>query len=136
MYFSGDILPQDYKQAKRWSKLAAEQGDSGAQLLLGIMYYEGKGTVQDFKESARFIKLASEQGDSEAQMVLGSLYADGVGVPEDLIYAHMGSNIAGSNGQSKGIENRDAVANKMTKKQVIKAQKLAKECVAKKYKSC
>tara|TARA_B100000686_G_scaffold125141_1_gene132594 strand:- start:939 stop:1187 length:249 start_codon:yes stop_codon:yes gene_type:complete len=34
---------KDYKEAAKWYRLSAEQGDEAAQYNLGQMYYEGKG---------------------------------------------------------------------------------------------
>jgi len=46
-------------------------------------------------------------------------------------------NIAASSGNSKNAaHNRDIVAEKMTPAQIAEAQKLACECVLKKYKGC
>ena len=38
--------------------------------------------------------------------------------------------------QNKSLQNRDDVAKKMTPSQIAEAQKLARECVRKKYKGC
>ena len=47
MYGGGRGVPQDYKTAVKWFKLAAEQGYIFAQLSLGLMYEMGKGVIQD-----------------------------------------------------------------------------------------
>ncbi len=36
-------VPQDYAEAVKWYRLAAEQGDAGAQFSLGLMYASGRG---------------------------------------------------------------------------------------------
>ena len=41
MYRNGEGVPQDYKEAVKWYRLAAEQGDAIAQTNLGIMYEYG-----------------------------------------------------------------------------------------------
>ena len=48
----------------------------------------------------------------------------------------MWANIASSNGDEKGGRLRDTVAKQMTTSQIETAQKLARECVRKKYKDC
>ena len=48
----------------------------------------------------------------------------------------MWANLAGINGDEIAIKNRDIVASKMTAQQIAEAQKLAKECLAKKFKNC
>jgi hypothetical protein len=64
------------------------------------------------------------------------MYGQGKGVLEDSVYAHMWGNIASSNGNKNGGELRDLVATKMTPADISTAQKLARECVRKKYKGC
>jgi len=45
-------------------------------------------------------------------------------------------NISASNGDKSAVKNRDIVAKKMTPADISTAQKLARECVEKKYKGC
>mgnify|MGYP003655751133 CR=1 len=52
------------------------------------------------------------------------------------VYAHMWLNIAASSGNKGSVKNRDIVAGWMTPSQLETAQKLARECVRKKYKGC
>jgi TPR repeat protein len=79
----GRGVPQDFKEALRWFRLAAEQGDPAAQFNLGLMYDEGTGIPQDFKEAARWYRRAAEQGDADARFNLGFMYSKGEGVPQD-----------------------------------------------------
>jgi len=64
------------------------------------------------------------------------MYGNGTGVIQDNVYAHMWWNIAASSGDKDASENRDIVANRMTPSQIETAQRLARECVRKKYKGC
>jgi uncharacterized protein len=57
-------------------------------------------------------------------------------VIQDNVYAHMWFNIAASNGNKDAVKNRDIAAKRMTSSQMAEAQKLARACVAKKYKGC
>jgi hypothetical protein len=45
-------------------------------------------------------------------------------------------NIAASSGDEMAVKNRGIVAKQMTPAQIAEAQKLARECVRKKYKGC
>ena len=47
--------------------MAAEQGDSDCQTILGNMYREGEGVKRDYAEAAKWYQLAAAQGDEEAQ---------------------------------------------------------------------
>lgn len=40
MYKFGEGVPQDYVEAVKWFRMAAEQGYAGAQHNLGVMYKE------------------------------------------------------------------------------------------------
>jgi TPR repeat protein len=100
------------------------------------MYDQGKGVLQDYKTAVKWYTLAAEQGYASAQTNLGVSYSVGEGVPQDYVYSHMWGNISSSNGNENGGKLRDHVAEQMTPSQIEKAQKLARECVAKNYKGC
>ena len=136
MYHNGWGVPQDYKEAVNWYRLAAEQGNAAAQYNLGLLYEKGKGVPQDDKEAVRLYRLAAEQGYADAQGNLGVMYVFGKGVTKDFVYAHMWGNIALMNGNERGELVRGHVAEKMTSSQIEEAQRLARECVKKKYKGC
>lgn len=81
-------LPQDYAEAARWYRLAAEQGHAVAQYGLGMMYSNGVGVPEDDVEAVRWYRLAAEQGYAGAQASLGFHYATGDGVPQDYVQTH------------------------------------------------
>ena len=47
MYGKGNGVPQDYKAAAKWWRLAAEQGFAMAESNLEVMYQAGTGVIQD-----------------------------------------------------------------------------------------
>ena len=53
MYANGKGVPQDYAEAVKWYRRAAEQGDAYAQNNLGLMYANGKGVPQDYAEAVK-----------------------------------------------------------------------------------
>ncbi len=65
-------MPQDYAEAAKWYRLAADQGDTGGQYNLGLMYARGQGVPQDDTEAVKWYRLATEQGFAEAQYYLGA----------------------------------------------------------------
>ena len=113
MYGNGKGVPKDYETAVKWYRLAAKQGHASAQFNLGVMYGKGQGVSQDYKTALKWYRLASEQGDT-----------------------HMWVNIAASIGGKDSDRVSDFVEKKMTPAQIAEAQKLARECVRKKYKGC
>jgi len=136
IYGNGQGVPQDYKTAVKWYRLAAEQGDADAQYDLGVMYDNGQGVPQDYKTAVKWYSLAAKQGNAFAQGNLGVMYGLGKGVIQDIVYAHMWGNLGASNGNENGGKLRDFVAKRMTPSQLETAQKLARECIRKKYKGC
>ena len=67
MYEHGEGVRQDYAEAVRWYRKAAEQEYAEAQNNLGVMYAEGRGVRQDYAEAVRWYRKAAEQEDAESQ---------------------------------------------------------------------
>ena len=131
MYDKGQGVVQNYAEALRWYRLAADQGQASAQANLGVMYGYGQGVVQNYAEALRWFSLAADQGHAIAQADLGVMYAKGQGVAWDLISAHMWLNIAAASGNKTAERFRDIVAKGMTPTDISKAQKLAREWMEK-----
>ncbi len=51
MYDKGEGVPQNYKTAVKWYRLAAEQGDAEVQ---GWMYAKGQGVPQNYKTAVKW----------------------------------------------------------------------------------
>ena len=66
-------MTQDFIEAVKWFRLAADQGHADAQTNLGICYAKGEGVTQDFTEAVRWFGLAADQGHTEAKKILASL---------------------------------------------------------------
>ena len=127
IFGEGRGVPQDYVEAIKWYRLAAEHGDAGAQLRLGSMYANGQGVPQDYAEAARWYSEAAEQGNALAQVNLGGMYAHGQGVKADKVLAHMWYNLASAAGQSDASKYRNTVAESMKPEEIAEAQRLARE---------
>ncbi len=65
-YLLGKSDEKDEKEAVKWFKEAAEQGDTISQLELGECYLFGKGVEKDEKEAVKWFKEAAEQGHGTA----------------------------------------------------------------------
>ena len=117
-YRFGEGVPQDYAEAVKWYRRAAEQGEASAQnnlqavpwyrraaeqphavaqYSLGVYHY-GQGIPQDYAEAMKWYRRAAEQSHAEAQYSLGFMYSSGEGVPQDYTLAHMWFNLAGASG--------------------------------------
>lgn len=67
-YSKGDGVPQNYSEAAKWYRLAAEQGHAAAQCNLGLYYLYGWGVYKDRQEAVRWLRQARSL--PEAQLVL------------------------------------------------------------------
>jgi hypothetical protein len=75
---------ENFDEATRWFRKAAELGFPGAQLMLGSAYDYGKGVEKDSIEAVHWYRLAAEQGDATAQSALAANYLLGEGVEKDI----------------------------------------------------
>ena len=83
-YYNGLGVRQDYCEAMKWFRLAADQGFASAQSGLGVGYALGHGMPQDHAEAVRWFRMAADQGDAFGQFNLGRAYYKGQGVPLDI----------------------------------------------------
>ena len=81
------IVPQDYADAVKWYRSAAEQGCAEAQFNLGNCYEFGKGVTNDDTEAAKWYRKAAEQNNAQAQYYLGNCYRNGKGVAKNEVEA-------------------------------------------------
>ena len=68
MYRKGEKVAQDYQEAVKWFKKAAEHGYAGGgiQIVLATMYHEGKGVLKDNVMAYMWLNLAVSQGNKLA----------------------------------------------------------------------
>jgi TPR repeat protein len=76
-------VTQDVAQARRWFRLAADQGFAIAQYNLGVMCMNGQGAPVDYAEALRWFLAAAEQQNASAQFSVGVFYERGRGVGQD-----------------------------------------------------
>ncbi len=93
---------QDYDEAIKWFRKAAERGDAKGQNVLGVMYENGQGVPQDYAEAIKWFRKAAEQGDANGQNNLGIMYENGHGVPEDYAEAVRWYRKAAEQGDANG----------------------------------
>ena len=90
-------------------------------------YYKGLRAY----ESGNFLAAAEEwylsglRGDVASLYRLGQLYERGLGASQNFVEAHRWYNLAASQGHSEAQEARDALATRLTAKQLAEAQELA-----------
>ena len=66
MYAKGNGVPQNYTEAAKWYRKAAELGDVEAQLYVGRMYANGQGVPQDYALAHMWFNLAASRGEPGA----------------------------------------------------------------------
>ena len=66
MYENGRGVLQDYAEAVRWYRLAADQGNANAQSNLGIIYEYGNSVLQDNVMAQMWYNIASANGHGKA----------------------------------------------------------------------
>ena len=81
-YYGRNGKPEDYSEAVKWYRKAAELGSADGQFNLGYMYENGEGVEKDYSESAKWYRKAAEQGHADGQFNLGCMYINGNGVPQ------------------------------------------------------
>lgn len=107
----------------------AKRGDTVAEVLLARLYSTGQGVPQNYYEAAKWFYRAADQGNGGAQYALGMLYNKGEGVRRDYVLSYMWLNLSAA--QAVGddrdfkVRMRDAIATKMTPRQVQIAQEMA-----------
>src|SRR3990170_1139826 len=118
----GTGISQDYAEAAKWLRKAAEQDNAKAQSSLGELYAKGNGVPQDYTEAAKWYRKAAEQGNPDAEIKLALAYEEGRGVPQDYVQALMWANVATAaskgDGQETDAKIRDSIAAKRTPKQI------------------
>ena len=66
MYYEGQSVRQDYKEAVKWYRKSAEQGYAGAQSNLGAMYETGQGVPKNYAMAHMFYNIAAESSHKGA----------------------------------------------------------------------
>lgn len=84
-FYLGLGVVQDYGQALKWFRKAANEGSSEAKNAIGDCYYNGTGLDQDIEEAVKWYKEAAEEGSVTALTNIGECYCDGKGVPKDAV---------------------------------------------------
>lgn len=87
MYKDGQGVEQNYTEAMKWFKLAADQGDTDAQFSIGLLYFMGEGLQQNYALAAQWFQKAADQGHIDAMVNTGGTYKDGKGVAKDKVKA-------------------------------------------------
>ena len=139
------LMPAFSQSTAEW-KWKALQGDSEAQVLMGMAYQMGdaEGYGQNYFEAVKWYRMAAEMGNTAGQFNLGQMYFHGRGVSINRVQAHKWCNLSASvrdnryEDDHKGgsvmsetlkssIECRESAASGMSIEEINEAQRLAAE---------
>ena len=84
LYYWGQGVLEDRKEAFRWAVLAARQGMVPAQHILGLMYEEAEGVDQDLIQALHWYGQAAGQGFPASQYRLALMLEEGRGIDKNL----------------------------------------------------
>ena len=103
LYARGDgLVAQDYAEAFRLARMAAEQGLVGAMVNLGRFYMQGLGVERSDSEAEHWLTLAADH-DVRALTALGELYAV-YGDNRDMARAREYMSLAASRGEPRAAD--------------------------------
>ena len=74
----------EYRTAVEHLRIAADQGNTDAQVFLGICYNKGQGVSFSQREAVNWWRKAAEKGNVDAQVLLATSYELGEGVEENI----------------------------------------------------
>jgi TPR repeat protein len=79
MYKLGEGTAKNLEKSFEYYEKAANQGNAGAQFILGVMYYFGEETAKNMKKAFEYYEKAANQGHADAQNNLAEMYKLGEG---------------------------------------------------------
>jgi hypothetical protein len=76
-------ITKNYQLAVKMYRMAAEEGNSEAEIKLAGMYANGLGVKQDYVQAAQWATKSAKQGNAIAEFEMGGLYLAGHGMEKD-----------------------------------------------------
>lgn len=127
MYIRGEVIPQNFLEAKKWLILAADQGEREAQNDLAYLYYNGLGGERDYHKALQLYEKSALQGDPMAQANTGLMYASGTGTDTDKARGYAWYSLAASQGNTMAAINRNTLMVDMSWEELNQAQAISLE---------
>jgi TPR repeat protein len=88
LYAEGYSVDKNVREAVKWWKKAAAQGNPEAEYELGIAHHEGLGGLaKSDKKALEWFRKAAEHGEPRAELNVGIAYYNGIGVEKDVTEA-------------------------------------------------
>jgi len=87
MYFRGQSVPTNFKEAARWIRKAADWDHGKAMFELAQLYTSGQGVGKDAGKAAKLFFRAADKGVIESYYDLARIHDGGLGVAKDPVAA-------------------------------------------------
>jgi TPR repeat protein len=87
MHEKGEDLGQDYLEAAKWYRRAAEEGDAPSRVRLANILVQHLGRAADYEEARHWCEEAAKQDYSPGAFCVGLLWERGLGVAQDFAQA-------------------------------------------------
>jgi uncharacterized protein len=117
-------VKQDFAEAVRWYRQAADKGHPGAQFTLGNLYELGQGVATNMTQAAEWYRKAAEQKNAEAEYAVGLCYADGDGLPADPVEAYKWISLAAAHGHQLAAGFKPTLEKRLTTEQKAKGKQM------------
>ena len=117
----------DYTMSLLEARTGAEANERSAAFRLAQLLGLGLGCAQDYEQAVHWYRVAAELGHAQAQCNLGFMYGTGRGVPQDYVRSYAWYNLSAASGEDTARRNRDAVAQRMSPRQLERAQDMSSE---------
>ena len=101
-------MKKNLREAAKWFRMAAEQGETDAQVKMAVMCSRGEGVEKDLEASVRWWRMAAEQQNPVAAFKLGLALWEGEGVGKSAIEAHAWIQFAVARGEEEEFLARGA----------------------------
>lgn len=129
-------LAGDFTAARIIWSAGAAQDDDLSLYYLGRIHDIGEGVAQDYEKAVEYYRRSAQLGSPYAQGSLAVLYAYGKGVPRDFVKSYAYSTLAAegysrwaSDQREAALRNRDLVSTRMSRAEIVAAQRLATRLV-------
>ncbi|MCD7884704.1 MAG: sel1 repeat family protein [Lachnospiraceae bacterium] len=105
----------NFAEAAKWYKMAADTGDLNALCFLGNCYY----SMMKFTEAVKCFRMAGRKGNANAQFFMGICYLEGNGVTKDEKVAVVWLRKAADQGDKAAKELLDKLPKRLTRKRLF-----------------
>ncbi len=126
---------ENYKLAYKEYSALAENGDSGAMIILGRLLDQGEGLSRDYTKAMDWYVKAFAKQNGDAFNYIGVLYRDGLGVPQNreiayaLFWISYWEGLGSEAAQIRNARNLEKTAQQLTKPQIEETLKMTREYI-------